>query len=109
LGAAAFLMAQTPLKSQAWKPPLAAVELSPASSNAAPRRTFATLKVPGLDLRQTRIVWEAQDHEPTFGPTFSFTPPAQGAMWLEAEAQWPDGRRVVAVTNITPSTFSPGK
>jgi len=100
LGAAAFLMAQTPLRAQRWRAQSATVELRTASANGSPPRATATLNVPGLDLREARVVWEAAGHEPAFGPTFSFTPPPQGTRWLEAEAQWPDGRRVVAVTNV---------
>jgi hypothetical protein len=49
-----------------------------------------------MDLSGARITWEARDQEPTFGQTFSFSPKNNGAQWVEAEAQWPDGRRVFA-------------
>jgi hypothetical protein len=101
-------MAQTPLKAQPWRAQSATVELRTASSKASPPRATATLKVPGLDLREARVVWEAPEREPTFGPVFSFTPAPQGTVWLEAEAQWPDGRRVVAVTNVSPAAVLSG-
>jgi len=34
-------------------------------------------------------------------PRFSFAPEKPGPSWVEAEAQWPDGRRVFAVTHFT--------
>jgi hypothetical protein len=99
LATAAFLMAQTPVRNQAWKSLPATIDIQ-SSSKASKAVHTATLKVPGLDLREARIVWEAPDQEPAFGSTFSFTPPRQGACWVEAEAQWPDGRRVFAITNF---------
>jgi hypothetical protein len=56
----------------------------------------ASLQVPGLDLEGARILWEAKGQKPAFGETYTFTPSGYGAQWVEAEAQWPDGRRVVA-------------
>jgi len=56
--------------------------------------------VPGLDLRQARVVWEAQGEEPAFGSTLALTRTNGDPAWIEAEAQWPDGRRVFAVTNF---------
>jgi len=43
--------------------------------------------------------WEANGLEPALGTTFTFTPTSNGAQWVEAEAQWPDGRRVFAVSD----------
>jgi hypothetical protein len=51
------------------------------------------------DLSAARVVWEAAGQEPSFGETFSFTPGA-GNYWVEAEAQWPDGRRIFATNSI---------
>jgi len=36
-------------------------------------------------------------------PTFTFTPTRAGTHWIEAEAQFPDGRRLFATTNFTAS------
>jgi len=61
----------------------------------------ATLNAPGLDLSRARVVWEALGQEPFYGTNFIFTPASNGVTyWIEAEAQWPDGRRVFASTNI---------
>jgi len=52
-------------------------------------------------LQHARIVWEGRDQEPAYGSTFTFTPQNNGTQWVEAEAQWPDGRRVFATANFT--------
>jgi hypothetical protein len=103
LATLAFLMARTSLKDQPWRCATAAIEL-----RAAPRAQLSTLtsqpaltatvKAPGLALDQARIVWEAQGQQPVFGSSFTFTP-TNSQPWIETEAQWPDGRRVFAVTN----------
>jgi hypothetical protein len=60
----------------------------------------AAVSVAGLDLTRARVVWEAQGQEPAFGTNFIFATTNSGAQWIEVEAQWPDGRRVFAVTNF---------
>ena len=101
LATLAFLMTLTPVKDQPWRPALAQIEVTLSqSTNQAPSGT-ASLKAPGLDLRQARIVWEAGDREPAFGSNFFFTRTNSKPAWIEAEAQLPDGRRVFAVTNLS--------
>jgi hypothetical protein len=92
LAAAAFLMAQTALSDQPGKPIPAAIARQTSGATAA-----VALKVLQRDLRQARIVWEAENREPTFGSTFALSPKAP--QWIEAEAQWPDGSRAFVVTN----------
>jgi len=95
----AWLMAQTPLKNQPWKPvsaPITGLTEKPGPNS----KVTAALAAPGLDLQSARIVWEAAGHEPAFGTNFALTPARLGSLWLEAEAQLPDGRRVFAVTNF---------
>jgi hypothetical protein len=53
-----------------------------------------------MDLTNARIVWEARDQEPDSGNTFTFSPLNWGTQWVEAEAQWPDGRRAFVATNF---------
>jgi Bacterial Ig domain len=60
-----------------------------------------TLQVPGMDISGARVVWEARDQEPAYGSTFTFAPVNNGVQWIEAEAQWPDGRRAFATVNIS--------
>ena len=95
LASLAFVATLTPLKSQAWTPPSG--QVSVAADPSVPGQFRATMTVPGMDLNGARIVWEARDQEPAYGLVYTFTPKSSGAQWVEAEAQWPDGRRVVAV------------
>jgi hypothetical protein len=67
----------------------------------------ATLQVPGMDLNGARVVWEAKDNEPAYGPTYTFTPKTFGGQWVEAEAQWPDGRRAFAVAELYATNHLP--
>jgi len=92
LATTAWLMAKTSLKNQPWKSAPATIEIK---SNG--HGQIATLKT-SLDLSHARIVWEAQNHEPVFGDQMFLT---NGAAWIEAEAQLPDGRRVFGMTNIS--------
>jgi hypothetical protein len=93
----ACVAAMTPLKSQPWKP-VAGQITAPTTSMINTPET-ATLSVPGMDLNGARIVWEARDQEPAYGASYTFTPTNYGAQWIEAEVQWPDGRRVFAVND----------
>jgi hypothetical protein len=95
----AWLMAQTPLKDQKWKSGEARITGLPASGSTGQKITVA-LSAPGLDLSHARIVWEGRDQIPALSAQFNFVPAHNGANWLEAEAQLPDGRRVFAVTNL---------
>src|SRR5439155_25237801 len=46
-------------------------------------------------------VWEARDQEPVLDTNlFAFAPTNYGAQWVEAEAQWPDGRRAFAAADF---------
>jgi hypothetical protein len=101
LGAAAFLMAQTPARIAPGKPPEGFIEIAGPESSTAGWR--ATLKVREGPAEEARTVWEAQEHQPAFGATFTIKS-GTGRIWLEAEAQWPDGRRCVAVTNLNLSS-----
>ncbi len=96
----AWLMAKTPLKDQRWKSGDAQIILA---GDPSAKTIQVSLKTPGLDASKARIVWEARDQEPAFGTKFSFTPKNPGEQWVEAEVQWPDGRRVYAVTNFPAS------
>jgi hypothetical protein len=106
LGTVAFLAGLTSLKSQAWKP--AAGQITGVGTQvAAGTPVTATLQVPGMDLGGARILWEAKGQEPIYGDTFTFTPSASGANWVEAEVQWPDGRRVFAMSDVATSNGLP--
>ena len=103
LASLAFWAAQTPAKSQPWKSAAAKIVL-PKAPPALNRSFEVKLESADIDLSTARIVWEARDHEPAFGPTFTVTPRNSGPQWIEAEAHLPDGRRVFAVAEYSASS-----
>jgi len=100
LVASAFLMTKSSVSNQVWNSASAQITGLPAQFPANQPVTVG-VSVSGLDLSQARIVWEARDQEPFLGANFTFTPVNAGVQWVEVEAQLPDGRRVVALTNYT--------
>ena len=101
LAVLAWLMAQTPVKSQLWTgaPKL---EIGGVPEEAAAGQAIAaTVRCPGLDINQARIVWEGKDQAASFGNAFTARPKAAGESWVEVEAQWPDGRRGFASRRYT--------
>jgi hypothetical protein len=101
LACLSWLMAQSPLKSQPWRPPRVTVSRSIASNAPArPAETGSfTVSAPDVDLSHARVVWEAAGQEPVFARELAISRSKIGQQWLEVEAQLPDGRRVFAVTN----------
>jgi hypothetical protein len=101
-----WLAAQTSLTNQAWRSTNAVIS---TSANAKPvgQPVTVMLEVADTNLSGARIVWEARDQEPAFGGLdYTFTPMLnEGAHWVEAEVQWPDGRRAFA-TNVVMVTAS---
>ncbi len=100
LGALAFLAAQTSYQAQPWKAVPAQLTV-PSGVVPVGSSLTVTMQAPGLDLSQARITWEARDQQPAFGQAFTFAPVNNGPQWVEAEAQFPDGRRVFASNNFT--------
>lgn len=95
----ALLVSKTATKSQAWTSGTAQI-IVPAGVRPVDAATTLTVQAPGLDLSGARILWEGRDQEPVFASTFSFTPKNNGAQWVEAEIQWPDGRRIFATNSF---------
>ena len=98
--ATAWLAARTSVAAQLWSWTNASI-LSTAGTKPLGQPLTLTLAVAEPDLSDARIIWEAQGVEqPWFGDTnFTFTPSTGGVLWVEAEVQWPDGRRAFA-TNV---------
>jgi hypothetical protein len=94
LGCLAWLMAGTSLKNQPWKPEPGEITGWPPTPSAP---ATLDLRAPGMDASKARIVWEADDQEPSYGTTLKFAPGSKAGHWVEVEAQWPDGRRVFGV------------
>jgi hypothetical protein len=99
LAVAAFLAAGTPLKNHPWRSAAALISGLPAKAGVGIEVT-AEARVPGLSLDDALVVWESAGQEPAFGPSFPFLPSGDGLHWVEAEVQWPDGRRAFAATNF---------
>ncbi|MHC1764173.1 MAG: glycoside hydrolase family 9 protein [Verrucomicrobiia bacterium] len=98
-----FWMAQTSLRTQPWTFAKGQITGLPSQIPAGDKVT-ATLTAEGVDLTAARVVWEARDQEPVFGNPVTFTPKNAGTQWIEAEAQLPDGRRVVAKATFRATT-----
>jgi hypothetical protein len=98
--ATAFLAGRTPAAARPWQPVRAEIDVPKESVqlNALITLRFA---VPGESLAGARIVWEARDQEPAFGPAYTVAPKNNGPQWVEAEAEWPDGRRAFAARTFT--------
>jgi hypothetical protein len=101
LASTAYLMTLSNVKSQSWQSANATLTL-PSGGVVVNQPNTVTLTAAGLDLSQARIVWEASGENPQYGgATLTYTPAATGAAWIEAEAQWPDGRRVFATADFS--------
>ena len=98
--ATAFLAGRTPAATRPGQPVRAEIDVPKES---VPLNALITLRlaVPGQNLAGARIVWEARDQEPAFGATYTLSPKNNGPQWVEAEAEWPDGRRAFAAGTFT--------
>jgi hypothetical protein len=92
-----FLASLTNVSGNAWVAPSNASIALPSSAATLGQPAQLTVSVPGQDMTNARIVWEARDQSPAFGSTFSDTPVNVGDQWVEAEVEWPDGRRAFAI------------
>ncbi|MBK9260558.1 MAG: glycoside hydrolase family 9 protein [Polyangiaceae bacterium] len=96
LGAATMLGALTRRRSQTYRAMTgASIQGIPVSISTGNAFTVS-LDVPGFDLGDARIIWEASGQQPAYGQSYTYTPQGTGLQWIEAEAHWPDGRRAVA-------------
>jgi hypothetical protein len=98
IGSLGFIAAQTAAASVPWQAIPAQINV-PATVVPVGSNVTATMQATGIDFSGARITWEARDQQPTFGQSFTFAPVNNGPQWIEAEAQWPDGRRIFA-TNV---------
>jgi hypothetical protein len=105
LAGLAFFATLTPARSTAWKSAAGRIGVQPEGGVGS--AITATFVVPGMDLNGARILWEAKDNEPAYGTSYSFTPKNFGPQWVEAEAQWPDGRRVFAAAELYATNHLP--
>ncbi|MCF7762876.1 MAG: glycoside hydrolase family 9 protein [Verrucomicrobia bacterium] len=100
MASAAFLMARAGLAEQPWM-------ASPGTLTGVPDRTQAGTPITAATTADATAnpttVWETADQEPHRGGSFTFTPRHPGEHWIEAETQYPDGRRVFASKTFTVS------
>ena len=101
LAVAAFLMARTSLAKEKWKTVPAKIQVASSTQN---RGVTATLHADEPDLRNARILWEAEGHEPALRNKFVSTN-GPAPKWIEAEALLPDGRFVFAATNLSARSY----
>ena len=108
LAVSAWIAAQTSLANQPWRFTNATIT-TPPGPRLPDQPVTVTLQVADPNLSGSRIVWDARDEEPSFGgPSYTFTPgPNYGIYWIEAEVQWPDGRRAFATNSIVVDIEAP--
>src|SRR5260370_2867630 len=80
--------------------------LAPRTLGPMGRPVTLSLQAPGLDLTTARILWEARDQQPAYGASCTYSPQNNGVQWVEAEAQWPDGRRLFATANFSADSLN---
>jgi len=92
---AALLAARSASAARPWTHARAVISTPGAT---VPLGSPVTLRVdvPDESLSLARIVWEARDQQPAFGQTYTVSPRNSGPQWVEAEVEWPDGRRAFA-------------
>jgi hypothetical protein len=107
---AAWLAAQTSLASQPWRYTNANI-IIPATARQPNQPLTVTLQVADTNLAGAKIVWEGLSQDPIYdGLTHTLTMPDQeGPCWLEAEVQWPDGRRAFATNSVIITTNAPAQ
>jgi hypothetical protein len=106
--ATAWLAAQTAVAGQPWRWTNATI-IAPTAPRLPGQPLTVTLQVADTNLSSARIVWEARDQQPVFaGLSYTLTPILSDApYWIEAEVQWPDGRRSFATNSVSVSTNAP--
>ena len=100
LTVAAWLAGQTSLAKQPWRFTNATI-IPPIGPALTAQPLTVSLQVADTNLNGAKIVWEGLAQDPTFGGlSYTFTPSQGGPCWIEAEVQWPDGRRAFATNSI---------
>ena len=107
---AAWLASQTSLATQPWTYTNATIIVPPTARQPNQPLTLA-LQVANPNLTGTKIVWEGLGQDPIYdGLSHTLTMPDQeGPCWVEAEVQWPDGRRAFASNSVVVTTNAPAQ
>jgi hypothetical protein len=93
------LATRTTTQAQGWRSGAAQIT-APTSVALLNAPVTLTVQAPGFDLTGARIVWEARDQAPGFGPPYTISPKNNGAQWAEAEIALADGRRLFALNSF---------
>ena len=99
----AFLMGNSSLTNQVWKPATARIEGFPEKL-AAGSKTRLKVIAPNIDLSRCHAVWEMDGAEPIIvknSPELELAPEKAGRRWIEVEVNLPDGRRICASKEFT--------
>jgi len=106
--ALAWLAARTSLATQPWHSTNATIVV-PNTARLPNQSVTVSLICADTNLSSARIIWEANGQEPAFGgQTYTFTAGSDvGPSWIEAEVQWPDGRRAFATNSVVISINAP--
>ncbi len=107
LAGLAWLAARSASGRQPWRPVAGTITGLPEKLAVGAQVTVRLAPSPGLDLAQAEVIWEAAGQEPAKGATFTFKPTGHGRQWVEAEASWPDGRRVFASADFNADNGRP--
>lgn len=92
-----WLAGQTKAARQPWRPTAGKITGLPEKGEPGASATVRFVPPAGMDLAEADVTWESSGKRAGHGATFEFTPGGVGAQWVEAEAAWPDGRRVFAM------------
>ncbi len=100
-----FLASLTQSSATAWTAPQASITV-PTSTVQLNAPVTLSVQVPGMSLSNARVVWEARDQLPAYGATYTILPMNNGDQWVEAEVEWPDGRRAFAKADFQATAAS---
>lgn len=80
--------------------------VTPGGATGPGQAVKLALSVADPSFAAARIIWEAAGQEPSFGTqNYTFSPGSTaGSYWVEAEVQWPDGRRAFATNSVIVSS-----
>lgn len=100
LGVLAWLMARSAVSHQGWRTASSAIVGLPKSARTGQKLT-ARVVATGMNVSDAQIIWESDMVPISTGENCTITPQTRGNHWVEAEAVWPDGRRVSAAWEIS--------
>ena len=104
LACVAALAAESSLRTQHWNSAAAEIIAPPGAAHIGQPMTVS-LRAAGVDFTGATVLWETRNQLTVLGGTdFTFTTTTAGQFWVEAEAHWPDGRRVFAVADFSTGT-----